>query len=266
MVRRQCCNARVVTNRGRVLIFALLALSACDEQIVHDLSEREANKVVSQLHEARVTADKVPQADGRWTIAVAKSDMFAALAVLESQRVLPAPANRSASIGKGGLISSREEQLFHYERAVAQSIEESLTALPGVLEARVHLNLPPQDPLFGKSRTAAGTGSVLLVVDERCNASDDEVSAVVSGAAGLIPGAVKVLRSKAISAVPPGLATPVVVLPPPTEAPVRKPFPATLAVCALLSVAVVIQGARFLRRRRPRVRFALPSGSLAGGE
>ena len=266
MARRRCCRARWVSKRARLLIVLLLAFSACDEQIVHDLSEREANKVISQLHDARVSASKVPQADGRWAIAVSNGDMFSALSLLENQRVLPAPAGRSLATGKGGLISSREEQLFHYERAVAQSIEESLTALPGVLEARVHLNLPPEDPLFGKSRSVSGTGSVLLVVDDRCNASDEEVSGVVSGAAGLAPSSVKVLRSKALTKVQTSVPTPLSIAAPKPEANARTLPPVTTLAYVALGGVAIFQGCRLWRRRRPRVRFALPATSFGGGE
>lgn len=175
----------------------LLLVVGCQEQIVHDLSEREANSVISQLSMARLDARKVRQADGRWAISVNKGEMVPALAYIETRRVLTTRDASSAS-NKGGMIPSREEQWFRYERSVSLSIEESLSALPGVLDARVHVNLPDDDPLFGDSARKGGSASVLLVVDQRFGADDAEVAALVGGAAGLQRDVVRVLKSETV--------------------------------------------------------------------
>jgi type III secretion protein J len=179
------------------LLSLVFLISACQEQIVHDLSEREANSVVSQLSMARLDARKVPQPDGRWAISVNQEEMIPAISFIETRRVLPSRDAKSGS-SKGAMIPSREEQWFRYERSVALSIEESLSALPGVLDARVHVNLPDDDPLFGDSARGGGSGSVLLVVDRRFSAADDEVAALVGGAAGLSREVVRVLKSQTV--------------------------------------------------------------------
>ena len=230
----------------------------CQEQIVHDLSEREANKVLSELHNAKVDANKVVQSDGRWAISVSKPDMFPALSHLESQRVLSAPSPRGSSQAKSGFIPSREEQLFRHERAMAQAIEESLATIPGVLEARVHLNLPAEDPLFGVSRTNTGSGSVLLLVDDQCTARDEEVARLVGGAAGLPAGAIGILRSRAErTPLAKSLAVEPVVGPHVTSTEARVHHFKEVALAT--SGIGLVYGMRvlFLRRRR-RVRFALP--------
>ena len=193
---------RSLKSRSSARAFALLlpfvfAIAACQEQIVHDLSEREANSVVSNLHVARLAAQKVRQPDGRWAISVDRDQMIPALSYIETRRVLSVRDTKSAS-SKGAMIPSREEQWFRYERSVAVSIEESLSALPGVLDARVHVNLPDEDPLFGDTERQGGSGSVLLVVDRAFAARDDEVAALVGGAAGLPRDVVRVLKSEAV--------------------------------------------------------------------
>ncbi|MEN9846604.1 MAG: hypothetical protein RIS36_1751 [Pseudomonadota bacterium] len=177
----------------------MLASAACQEQIIHDLSEREANSVVSNLHIVRLAAQKVRQPDGRWAISVDRDQIVPALSYLETRRVLPVRDTKSAA-SKGGVIPSREEQWFRYERSVAVSIEESLSALPGVLDARVHVNLPDEDPLFGDVEQQRGSGSVLLVVDRGFVAGDDAVAALVAGAAGLSRDVVRVLKSEVVAA------------------------------------------------------------------
>jgi hypothetical protein len=161
------------------------------------------------------------------------------------------------------MIPSREEQRFRYERSVALSIEESLSALPGVLDARVHLNLPDDDPLFGDAARKGGSGSVLLVVEHGFAASDEEVSALVGGAAGLPREVVRVLKSKTVE----GRALPSeesarAPVPPPQGAsisPVVWPIAMTLVGGSALIGLGMRGGMRFLRARsKRRVKFELP--------
>lgn len=258
--RRASQSTYYFRKRSPLWIGLVVALccAGCQEQIVHDLSEREANKVLSELHNAKVDASKVVQSDGRWAISVSKPEMFPALTHLESQRVLQAPSPRGSSQAKSGFIPSREEQLFRHERAMAQAIEESLAAIPGVLEARVHLNLPAEDPLFGVSRTNAGSGSVLLLVDDLCTARDEEVARLVSGAAGLPAGAVGILRSRA-ERTPFEKSFPAesVVVPQVTGGKERVP-PFKEVALGTLGVGLAYGIRALFLRRRKRVRFALP--------
>jgi type III secretion protein J len=180
-----------------MVVLVAVTLVGCDEQILHDLSEQDANKVLSRLSAGNLGAKKVLQSDGRWAISVPRDVIVPALAYLDTNRVL---SPRSSAVGNGGkssFVPSREEQWFRYERSVAVSIEESLSAMLGVLEARVHLNLPETDPLFGTRKESTGSGSVLLVVDARYVAKDEEISGLVSGAAGIPAAKVAVLKSQA---------------------------------------------------------------------
>ena len=235
----------------------LLFLSACQEQIVHDLSEREANKVISHLSVAKLDARKVMQADGRWAISVSQDAIVSALAYLDTQRVL-ATRDVKGPVAKGSMIPSREEQWFRYERSVAVSIEESLATIPGVLEARVHVNLPEEDPLFGSSNRGGGSGSVLLVVDEKFGALDEEISALVGSAAGIPREVIRVLKSKATPSKPLE-QTPIVQVTEPLVgiAPsARLPWIEGLAVCTAFVAVLGIQHVR--TRGKKRVTFSLP--------
>lgn len=181
--------------RQVVLLALCFAIGGCDEQILHDLSEREANKVLSRLSTGQLGAKKILQSDGRWAIAVSRDSIVTALSFLDTNRVLSGRGSGIPTQAKGGLVPSREEQWFHYERSVATAIEESLSTVLGVLEARVHLNLPETDPLFGTRKENIGTGSVLLVIDGNFTAKDEEIAALVAGAAGIPATKVTVLRS-----------------------------------------------------------------------
>lgn len=250
-----------------IVVLIVVTLAGCDEQILHDLSEQDANKVLSRLSVGNLDAKKVLQSDGRWAISVPRDVIVPALAYLDTNRVL---SPRSSVVGHGGkssFVPSREEQWFRYERSVAVSIEESLNAMLGVLEARVHLNLPETDPLFGTRKESTGSGSVLLVVDARYVAKDEEISGLVSGAAGIPAAKVAVLKSQAqlvdsggaqvarieasaVSAAQPNFK---VVYP-------TSMFAPEVGIASAAVVAFVGIGLFVVRSRRKKVTFSLPTG------
>lgn len=196
--------ARSLDRRNSLKRVALIAgsvmLMGCQEQILHDLTEYEANKVVGRLSESDISPSKVLQADGRWAVSVSKQKVVKALAVVDSSRILATRLNAPTASTKSGLIPNRHEQWYLYVQSIAQSLEQSLRAIPGVLEARVHLNMPESDPLIGKSRDQVGSGSVLLLISRDFETKDEEIAALVSGAAGMPSSSIRVLRSLAIDA------------------------------------------------------------------
>jgi type III secretory pathway lipoprotein EscJ len=180
-----------------------------------------------------------------------------ALSVIDTRRVLATRDSKTIT-NKGTMIPSREEQWFRYERSVAVSIEESLAALPGVLEARVHVNLPDDDPLFGDSVRKGGSGSVLLVVDRTFGAGDEEIAALVGGAAGLPRDVVRVLKSTAVEKEIPEVSQTTDSIPSAVliDGTSRVPWVLAPVVMAMVGVG---WGARLIRRRPQRkVRFELP--------
>lgn len=171
-------------------------MCGCKEQILHNLSEAEANRIVSRLHAAELAAEKVVQSDGRWAISLPEREASEALRYLEDRRVVSSQRDDTFGFTKGGLIPSREEQRFRYERSIAAAIEESLQAVKGVLEARVHLNLPQSESFFGeRGERVSGSSAVLLLVDEHFDTEDRDIARLVAGAAGLQVERISVLRS-----------------------------------------------------------------------
>ena len=258
-------------------LVGLFLITGCDEQILHDLAEQDANRVLSRLSSGNLPAKKVAQSDGRWAISVSKGFVVQALTYLETTRVLSSRAASSAVSSKGGFVPSRDEQRFRYERSVASSIEDSLGAMRGVLEARVHLNLPENDPLFGTRKESVGSGSVLLVTDGDFLAKDEEIAALVSGAAGIPATKVSVLRSRAERQISDPLQVKAESTQPVTELihqgdtvqAVSTEFgavnrsAATLAGVVIVAVAgMTCLAAWVLKSRRRKVLFPLPGGVM----
>lgn len=178
----------------KIVTVTIFIFTGCKEQIVHNLEEVDANRIVTTLHQAGMNSEKKVQADGRWSIAVESSAAMAALKLLDDRRVVKV-TNRPSGI-KGSVISSREAQKFEYERGLSQEIEQTLLSLPGFLEARVHLNLPTPDPLLGKvSGNESGTGSVLILSNGTPTLAQADVAKLVAGASGIAPDRISVLIS-----------------------------------------------------------------------
>jgi len=189
-------NKKIVTS---TLLLVLLLFTGCKEQIVHDVNELEANRILTSLHEAKIDGRKVRQADGTWAISVSSSDSLPAIRHLNESRII-----RDTAAGlntRSGIIGSREDQRFRFERALSREIESTLSSIDGVLESRVHLNIPPVDPLFGRRlNDASGSASVLVVANKSSAVSREEVVALVAGASGISADVISVLISQGASA------------------------------------------------------------------
>lgn len=141
-------------------------------------------------------AEKQLQSDGTWALAVHRKDAIPALSLLSHARVFRRLDSSRSELATG-MLPTRETQRFQYERALASDIESTLMALTGVLESRVHLNLPPTDPIFGRSteKEYDSSGSVLLITDKTFEEAHREIQILVAGAAGISPDSISVLIS-----------------------------------------------------------------------
>ncbi|RIK06808.1 MAG: hypothetical protein DCC49_10990 [Acidobacteria bacterium] len=163
----------------------LLLLCGCKEQLLQNLTETQANNIVSSLSQAGIYSQKRKDSDGTWALLVGESDLSNALKLVDERRLLRA-TSAAGGPAKGSLLSSREEQRFSMERALSRELEGTLGSIDGVVEARVHLNMPPVDPLLGRSITGAkGSASVLLVTAQDSGLDRRQVSQLVAGAAGI---------------------------------------------------------------------------------
>ncbi len=181
-----------------VLILIILFFCACEEPIMHDLSEGEVNKLITILNDVNIVAERARQPDGKWSLEVAEKSKLKALKHIQDQRIFRTKRNVEKS--KSAFVSSREQQRFKHERGLSAEIEQTLLSLEGVLECRVHLNLPRRDPIFGHTldKENNGSGSVLLVAEEEFSANDESIAALVSGAAGIPKDFISVMVSKTV--------------------------------------------------------------------
>ena len=138
--------------RGRRLAcLAALALlaSGCDKEarLNSNLEETQANLIVAALLDAGISCHKTEGDEGAWNVMVAES-RFAEAANLLDRKGLPRRAYNGVGevFKKSGMVSSPSEERIRFMDALAQDLARTISGIDGVLDARVHIVLPENDP------------------------------------------------------------------------------------------------------------------------
>ena len=151
---------------GAALLLGLLV--ACSETVLQGSDESEANRAAAALERHGVPADLVAGRSGRsstYELRVDAADAPRARSLLTAYGMPRAARAGAAVLGSGStLVSSPIEERARIAAAVARDVEQSLEAVDGVVEARVHLTFPlAEDQMFGVEEEArAPRASALL--------------------------------------------------------------------------------------------------------
>ena len=147
---------RIPRLRQAAAIALVLALAGCKVELYSGLNETEANEVVAALADGRIAARKEHMDGADWQVQVDEDRVGAALELLRAQGL---PAQHYASMGdmfqKQGLVSTPAEERMRYVFAVSQELSRTLRSIDGVVEARVHVVIPQDDPLSDKVRPSS---------------------------------------------------------------------------------------------------------------
>ena len=146
-----------------VIAAATLLLAGCEKQttLFSGLEERQANAVMAALLGQDITCSKTPGEEGTWNVMIGEGD-FAAAANLCEQRGLPRRTFQGVGevFKKSGMVSSPSEERIRFMDAVAQDLSRTISMIEGVVDARVHVVLPENDP-FAKN-TLPSSASVAI--------------------------------------------------------------------------------------------------------
>jgi type III secretion protein J len=138
------------------LLATLMSLAGCKDTLFGKLSESQANEVLAALSEAHIEAAKTRIDETAWQIEVEAAQAGAALVYLRDRGL---PTQRTASMGevfkKEGLISSPVEERARLAFALQEDLATTLRRIDGVVEARVHVAIPKNDPLSDKQIPAS---------------------------------------------------------------------------------------------------------------
>jgi len=147
---------RISPPRLTACIALVLALAGCKVELYSGLNETEANEIVAALADGRIAARKEHVDGADWQVQVDEDRVGAALELLRAQGL---PTQHYASMGdmfqKQGLVSTPAEERMRYIFAVSQELSRTLRSIDGVVEARVHVVIPQDDPLSDKVRPSS---------------------------------------------------------------------------------------------------------------
>jgi type III secretion protein J len=136
--------------RGRLPALAALALLAgCSRiDLYTNLHEQQANEVAAVLIAAQIDADKQLSENKLWSVRIDKPDLPRAMDVLDTAGYPRTSSLTMAEVfKKDGFISSPLEERARFISATAQELQQTISHMNGVVDARVHLAMPERDPL-----------------------------------------------------------------------------------------------------------------------
>ena len=181
-------------HRLWLAVAAAALLAGCDkETTLHSgLEERQANLVMAALLDAGIDCHKAPGEEGTWNVTVVESKFADAVNLLEKAG-LPRMAHQGIGevFKKTGMISSPSEERIRFMDALAQDLAKTISGIDGVVDARVHVVLPENDPFARNARPS----SAAVAIRSRWDA---DVTDIVPSVKGLVKNAIEGLQYEKI--------------------------------------------------------------------
>lgn len=174
----------------------LICLVACTSNavIVHGLTERDANEILTYLHSHSIPASKkAAESSGAggggkvalWDIEVSNERSHEAMALLNAVGL---PRRREESLldifANTGLVPSDLQDQIRYQSGLAEQLSSIIRKFDGVIEASVQLSFPKDDPLNPRAVKVPATAAVYLkhngVLDDPNSHLESKIRRLVS--------------------------------------------------------------------------------------
>lgn len=143
-------------SRWAGIALACLMLAGCKTDLYSQLDERQANEIVAILRDTGISADRRVDKDKSITVSVEDSSFAAAVDILKS-RGYPRQSfsNMGDIFNSGSLIVSPTEERAKMMYALSEELARTISAIDGVLTARVHIVLEESDLLHQNTKPSA---------------------------------------------------------------------------------------------------------------
>lgn len=173
--------------RIAALAVMVTSLAACNMDLYDNLSQKQANEIVSVLFRQGIPAERVIGKDGKFAVQVDKSRFAEAIAVLNDNGL---PKQDFATLGEvfknDGIVASPVQERAQMIFALSQELSRTISDIDGILSARVHLVLPENDPLRQQLIPSSASVYIRHVKSAPINTLTPQIkSLVANGVAGL---------------------------------------------------------------------------------
>jgi type III secretion protein J len=163
-----------ITKKLRTLALGalLVAGSGCGKSPLYsNVSERQANEMISILRTRNMEVGKISGAENTWTVVASNTDFSNAVEILN---LFGYPRDDFSTLGKvfqkSGLVSSPTEERARFMYAISESIAETISHITGVVTARVNIVLPTTNS-FTEAVTPS-SASVFILYRQGTNIED----------------------------------------------------------------------------------------------
>jgi type III secretion protein J len=159
------CQKAPLRHLRCILLAALLFVSACKSDLNTNLAEADANEVMALLLASGISAEKEARKEGV-AVLVDTSQFGEAVDILQSHGL---PRRAFASVGEvfssEGIVASPLQEWAKFNYAKSQELSASISAIPGVIRADVHLGEIRKESPF--EEVEPPSASVIVQMDER---------------------------------------------------------------------------------------------------
>ena len=182
-------------NKMALIALGGILLAGCDKEVAlhSQLEERQANLVMAALLDGGISCHKTPGDEGMWNVMIPEP-RFAEAANLLEQKGLPRRAYQGVAevFKKTGMVSSPSEERIRFMDALAQDLSRTISGIDGVVDARVHVVLPENDP-FAKNTLPS---SAAVAIRSRWNA---DITDLVPSIKNLVKNSIEGLKYEKIA-------------------------------------------------------------------
>ncbi len=192
----------IQTGRALSVVTLMLTLAACGEnEIVHELDEREANAILVVLDSKDIDGRKEKE-EGRvitWKIIVPAKYASEARRILVDFDLPKPKSNRLADVfAESGMIPTQSEEKAKMLIGIQGEVEQKLRLIPGVLDVHAQVVIPDKDAVHDiKEEKPHPMASVVLVYQpiegKMPYLTEDVQKAVAASVEGMRPDDVTVL-------------------------------------------------------------------------
>lgn len=182
----------------------LLVVTGCRQEVYHGLSERRANRLVVELEQEGIRADKVrdPSGEKKWMVTVPSGEKVRAWRALEAEG-LPKPEVEGFGefYPTGGLIPTSSEEQILFQYATAQELRKTLLEIDGVVGAQVNLVLPEEPRVQLANTEVEPARASVLVKYTPVRSSPKSKPITAEAVKKLVAGGVKGLERKRVEVI-----------------------------------------------------------------